>query len=71
MKEAVPNYYHKFKCIADKCTHNCCIGWEIDIDEETMSLYNSLDTLMGERIRNSIEGDVPHFILQEGDTCPF
>lgn len=71
MKEAVPNYYHKFKCIADKCTHNCCIGWEIDIDEETMSLYNSLDTLMGERIRNSIEGDVPHFILQEGDKCPF
>ena len=71
MKETVPNYYHKFKCIADKCTHNCCIGWEIDIDEETMSLYNSLDTLMGERIRNSIEGDEPHFILQEDDRCPF
>ena len=71
MTEAVPNYYHKFKCIADKCKNNCCIGWEIDIDEETMSLYNSLDTKMGERIRDNIEGDVPHFTLVDGERCPF
>ncbi len=71
MKEVTPNYYDKFKCIADRCTHNCCIGWEIDIDEDTMELYNSLDTPMGERIRANIEGDVPHFILGEDDRCPF
>ncbi len=71
MKEAVANYYHKFKCIADRCIHNCCIGWEIDIDEETMHRYNLLDTPMGERIRKSIEGDEPHFILREDDRCPF
>ena len=70
MKEAVPNYYHKFRCIADRCTHNCCIGWEIDIDEDTMRLYNSMDTQIGERIRLNIEGDVPHFVLDE-ERCPF
>lgn len=71
MKEAVPNYYHKFKCIAEKCKHNCCIGWEIDIDRETTMFYNCIDTEFGDRIRNSIEGDVPHFILQADERCPF
>ncbi len=71
MIEIVPNYYNKFRCIADKCKHNCCIGWEIDIDEETMKLYNSLDTYMGERIRECIEGDEPHFILGKDERCPF
>ncbi len=70
MKEAVPNYYHKFKCIADKCKHNCCIGWEIDIDDDTMMLYESLDTPLGEKIRANITGGVPHFALQDGDRCP-
>ncbi|MBO5363851.1 MAG: flagellin lysine-N-methylase [Clostridia bacterium] len=71
MKEAVPNYYHKFKCIADQCRHNCCIGWEIEIDEETMEFYQSLDTPLGERIRKSVEGETPHFILGAGERCPF
>lgn len=42
MKTFVPNYYKNFKCIADKCKHNCCIGWEIDIDEDTLSLYDNI-----------------------------
>ena len=71
MLEVVPNYYNKFKCIAERCKHNCCIGWEIDIDYETMQIYNSLDGELGEKIRNNIEGDIPHFVLQEGDSCPF
>jgi len=69
--EVYPNYYKKFRCIADKCKHNCCIGWEIDIDDYTLSLYNSIDTSFGKRIRENIEGDVPHFKLKEGDQCPF
>lgn len=70
MKETVPNYYHKFRCIADKCKHNCCIGWEIDIDDDTMMLYKNLDTPLGEKIRANITGDVPHFKLVEDDRCP-
>ncbi len=69
--ELTPNYYNKFKCIAERCKHNCCIGWEIDIDDETMQLYNSLVGETGEKIRDNIEGDVPHFVLQAGDRCPF
>ncbi len=71
MKEIFPNYYKKFKCIAGKCKHSCCIGWEIDIDEDTMDLYNCLQGEFAEKIRANIEGEVPHFILKEGDRCPF
>lgn len=71
MKEVFPNYYEKFKCVADKCRHNCCIGWEIDIDEDTMDLYNSLDGEFADKIRNNIEGEIPHFVLVDGERCPF
>lgn len=71
MKEVFPNYYGKFKCIADKCVHNCCIGWEIDVDEDTMNLYNSLEGKFAERIRENITGEVPHFVLKDGNSCPF
>ena len=71
MKEVFPNYYEKFKCIASRCKHNCCIGWEIDIDDETMALYNSLEGEFAERIRKSIKGDIPHFVLNDGERCPF
>ncbi len=71
MKELTPNYYQKFRCIADKCRHSCCIGWEIDIDESTLSYYNSLNTEIGKKIRQNIEGDTPHFVLAENERCPF
>lgn len=71
MKNVFPNYYHKFKCIAEKCKHNCCIGWEIDIDEETLELYNALETPLGDKIRANIKGNVPHFVLDKDARCPF
>ncbi len=72
MKEIKPNYYDNFICIADQCNHNCCIGWEIDIDPETLILYQQLPGDLGNRLRTSIslEG-TPHFILAERDRCPF
>lgn len=71
MKEVFPNYYKNFKCIADRCKHSCCICWEIDIDEDTMDLYNSLEGEFAEKIRENIVDDIPHFILKEGERCPF
>ena len=40
--DVYPNYYDKFKCIANRCKHSCCIGWEIDIDEDTMELADKI-----------------------------
>ena len=67
-----PDYYKDFKCIADKCKHNCCIGWEIDIDCDTAEYYKAVGGDIGKRMREHIDfGDVPHFILGEGERCPF
>ncbi len=71
MKLFAPKYYKKFTCIADKCTHSCCIGWEIDIDEETAKKYFSLDKGYGKIIKSSIEiGEAPHFLLEKDERCP-
>lgn len=67
-----PEYYKKFNCIAHRCKHNCCIGWEIDIDDRTLDFYNSVDGDFGERLRQSIyQEGAPHFKLKANDRCPF
>lgn len=71
MKEVFPSYYHRFQCIAGECRHSCCIGWEIDIDEDTQALYETLNSPVGEKIRAHIVGDPPHFVLGENGRCPF
>ena len=72
MKLYAPRYYKDFKCIADKCPHSCCVGWEIDIDENTLEKYQKLCGGYGEAIAESIseEGGAPHFMLSAGDRCP-
>jgi len=62
-----------FVCIADKCKHSCCLGWEIDVDDETYELYKEVPGEFGDRLRENIadEGDCRHFILGKGERCPF
>lgn len=74
MKTLVPNYYKSFKCIADKCKHSCCKGWEIDVDEDTLKFYKSVKGNLGKRLSENIETDEEnqaHFILFEDERCPF
>lgn len=73
MKWMAPSYYAAFRCIADQCRHNCCIGWEIDIDTEKLAYYEAVEGKLGERLRCGIEtkDGVPHFRLGEDERCPF
>lgn len=72
MKRIVPDYYADFRCIASRCRHSCCLGWEVDVDPEALERYDRVEGDFGRRLRDSIcrEGQ-PHFRLQEGDRCPF
>lgn len=72
MLHVYPDYYTRFQCLADRCRHNCCIGWEIDIDGNTAAFYNTLSSPLGERLRANITtDDPPHFLLDEKQRCPF
>lgn len=73
MKLIVPDYYSRFRCIAGDCKHSCCIGWEIDIDEDTLQEYDRVDGALGQRLQTEIDrsGETAHFILGENERCPF
>ncbi len=73
MKTFVPNYYKNFKCIADKCKHNCCIGWEIDIDEDTLSLYDNVKGSFKKQLEDGIihYDDYSCFKLDGKGRCAF
>ena len=73
MKTWVPAYYLKFQCIAGRCRHNCCIGWEIDIDEETYAGYRKVGGEFGEKLRAGIDtaGETPCFRLGADERCAF
>lgn len=72
MRYIFPDYYKDFRCIGSACRHNCCIGWEIDIDEDTAAYYRTVKGEMGARLSGNISLDgEPHFILGEDERCPF
>ena len=68
-----PNYYPRFKCIADKCSDTCCRGWDICIDENSLEKYRSIGGNIGKRLSECIttDSDGAHFILVEDERCPF
>lgn len=73
MRVYVPDYYPEFCCIAEKCRHSCCVGWEIDIDEESLARFKTIGGEIGRRLKEDIiEGeDGASFRLKPGDRCPF
>lgn len=72
MKWISPDYYPEFHCIANRCRHSCCIGWEIDIDEDTLAFYREIDTPFGGRLQDAIAAteDGAHFRLVAHERCP-
>ncbi len=66
-----PDYYKGFECIKGECRHNCCIGWEIEIDSDTASFYNSVGGELGDRLKRCIDWNESCFILGENERCPF
>ncbi len=68
----LPEYYRNFTCTADKCSDNCCIGWEIDIDDSTAAYYDEVTGAFGAKLRRNIsDTDPKSFILGESERCPF
>ncbi len=71
MKLIKPRFYDDFICIAERCTDNCCIGWEIDIDPVSLERFDKVGGEFGERLRAAIHrrADVCTFAFGEGERC--
>ena len=69
----VPDYYKRFKCIADKCTDSCCVGWEIDVDGASLEKYKSDNRPIAIELLSHIEtdADIPYIRLACDGGCPF
>ena len=55
MKNYQPDYYNKFKCIADKCSITCCQEWKIAVDDATnrkWKLQRSEERRVGKECRS-------------------
>ena len=65
-----PFYYKDFGCIADRCRHSCCVGWEISVDGCTLEKYRTLAPAERDEILSHI-GEGVGVILGEGERCPF
>ncbi len=62
-----PSYYPRFRCIADRCRHSCCVDWEICIDERTLSKYRSMEHIP-ETVTECADGAC--FALGADGRCP-
>ena len=66
-----PNYYNKFKCIADKCEATCCAGWQIVIDEDSLGQYETEERPYGEILRQRIDWEEGVFKQDRRKHCAF
>ena len=68
MKYLQPDYYDLFKCSAGACENTCCMGWKIAIDEESLSLYETMPGRFGDKVRKSVDWR-EECLLQKGNRC--
>lgn len=68
-----PSFYSQFTCKAGDCVHSCCVqDWEIDIDDDTAALYQSMDGPLGEEIRKAMrKNDETYYWDMKDGKCPF
>ena len=72
IQEVYPSYYPSFACVGGTCRHNCCIGWEIDIDNEALRRYQQAEGDFADRLRQGISmEETPHFRLDGCQRCVF
>ncbi|MBR2498769.1 MAG: flagellin lysine-N-methylase [Clostridia bacterium] len=71
MKDYVLNYYPKFKCLAEKCKHTCCAGWEMNIDKRTLDAYKSDTSKFSASLKKGVNFKKSCFKSNKVGRCAF
>ena len=73
MLHVYPPFYKDFHCTASACPDNCCVGWEVVVDDAAAGFYNRLPGPLGDALRQSmtIDRDGDRIIAMTGGHCPF
>lgn len=58
-----PLFFDAFMCKASACHNTCCQKWEIDIDDATKALYETLPGELGDKVRRAM------ITASDGSTC--
>lgn len=76
----VPQYMRNFACIGSHCEDSCCIGWRVNVDEQTYKKYKNsnnteLKPLFEKNISrqrsNSSQASYAKINMGEGGRCSF
>lgn len=76
----MPGYMRRFECLGNGCEDTCCVGWRVDIDEETYKKYRRLrhpelspllERSVGRNRSNPSPGNYAKIRLKTDGTCPF
>ena len=72
MSTYAPKYYKDFKCTAENCPHNCCLGWRVSLDERTKALYDKARGGYSDQLRAHIARDCDGYYIPQtaGARCP-
>ena len=73
MLHAYPPFYKPFRCTASACPDNCCVGWEVVVDDDTAKLYSSIPGSLGDALRGAmtVDADGDRIIAMTDGHCPF
>lgn len=72
MNEVYPEYYLDFKCIASDCPDNCCIGWQICVDEKTAQNYLTSSPVISTVAKQYMRGGKnSRFLALKDGRCPY
>ena len=66
-----PDYFDRFRCIADRCPDSCCKEWEVQVDDAAAACYRSLPGSLGDRLREVLRTEDGETVMTILDgRCP-
>lgn len=71
MLYTIPDYYHQFHCVADRCEDTCCAGWQIVVDKKSLNRYKKVKGSFRKKIRKFIHWKEGTFRQCENKRCAF